>query len=361
MKLQPLVSLWLLIPYIIAAVSFAGWQLWRIRHKVQKHLRTRAVLLRWFRRTALLVLPAIIAIGPSIQGGISSPGVANLDVIFAVDTTPSMGALDYNGKNQRIEGAKRDLLALAETLKGAHMEIITFDSETSVILPLTTDFTAFSTAVEGMVPQINSYSQGSSVDKPIGLIIQELKASAAVYPEHYRILFYLGDGEQTTDLAPKAFNAIARQLDGGAVLGYGTTTGAQMVKYTGIYGATAAPAYITTIDTATSKLMPAVSSMSPTTLQKIAKDMKLTYRDRNQGGPVSEVYQASKAALAVDRSQRVVHYLNLYWLVAIPFTLLVFWEWQALVIKLFKLRGHHNRNIRGKPDGRKKLAGGQHA
>ena len=155
MKLQPIISWWLLSPYLIAVLSFVGWQFWRIRH--QKRRDRPALLARWFRRSALLVLPVIIALGPSVQGGVSSPGTANLDVIFVVDTTPSMGALDYESKRQRIEGVKQDLLALSDGLQGAHMQIITFDTEANVILPLTTDVTAFSTAVQSMTPQIKTF------------------------------------------------------------------------------------------------------------------------------------------------------------------------------------------------------------
>jgi Ca-activated chloride channel family protein len=61
---------------------------------------------------------------------------------------------------------------LAASLQGAHLEVITFDSVASVILPLTTDTTAYATAVQGLLPQISSYSQGSTIDKAYNLIQQ---------------------------------------------------------------------------------------------------------------------------------------------------------------------------------------------
>lgn len=338
MKLQLLLPLWLLIPYTVLALGVVGRQVWKLRKRRKQY---RYLSKQFVRRSAILLLPILVALGPSVQGGTSSPGVANLDVVFAVDTTPSMGALDYAGTRQRMEGAKADIKALAASLQGAHFEIITFDSGASVILPLTTDTTAFSTAVDGMTPQINSYSQGSTIDKPISLITQELKASSTAYPDHYRLLFYLGDGEQTADAPVKPFSSIARYLSGGGVLGYGTAKGAQMVKYTGIDSTSNAASYITTIDQNTGKLTPAVSKTDGAALQKIAKELKVTYQDRNQGGSVSGLYQASQAALAVDKSQRVVHYLNLYWLIGIPLAGLLFWEWQILITRLLDMREHH--------------------
>ena len=90
--------------------------------------------------------------------------------------------------------------------------------------------------------------------------------------------------------------------------------------------------------------------MSPAALQAIATQLKVTYQDRDQGGSLGSLYSTSKAQLAVDRSQRIVHYLNLYWLLAIPFAGLLFWEWQALLVRLFELR--QRRDAQGGGNGK---------
>jgi Ca-activated chloride channel family protein len=253
-----------------------------------------------------------------------------------------MGALDYSGSQARLDGVKKDLTALAAKLQGAHLELITFDSTSNVIMPFTTDLTAFSTAVQGMTPQLSSYSQGSSIDAPISLITQELKNSKTTYPQRIRLLFYLGDGEQTAASAVQTFAPIAPYINGGGVLGYGTTTGAKVPNETDLGTTNSTQPYITTVDPATQTLTPAVSHTNPTALQAIASQLKVTYQDRNQGGSVDSLYNVSKAKLAVDRSQRIVHYLNLYWLFAVPFAGLIFWEWQALLVRLFELRQHRD-------------------
>jgi Ca-activated chloride channel family protein len=341
MKFEPLVSWWLIVMYVFVALTAAGWQIWQIRHQGRK------VLVRWLRRAALLILPAVLALGPSVPGGTSSPGVSNLDVIFAVDTTPSAGAQDYDGTLPRLDGVKNDILALANKLQGARFEIISFDSDANVVLPFTTDATALSSAVQGLTPEASTYSQGSSIDKPIGLIVQELNNSKAAYPDHERLLFYLGDGEQTVNAPVQSYASIASKINAGAVLGYGTTSGANMLNYTGADGTGTALSYIMTVDPATNKLIPAVSKIDPVALQTIATQLHVAYRDRDKGGPIASAFQASKASLTIAHSQHIVHYLNLYWLVAIPFAGLCFWEWQALVINLFELRKHHSEKQRG--------------
>jgi Ca-activated chloride channel family protein len=332
MKFLLLIPLWLLIPYTLLVLGAAGWQIWQIRTK------SREIRFRWIRRSVIVLLPAVLALGPSIPGGTSAPGVSNLDVIFAVDVTPSMGAVDYTGAQQRIDGVKKDLLAMSTKLQGARLEIITFDSAANVVLSFTSDASAFSSAVQGITPQISSYSPGSSIDKPVQAIAHEFAASKSAHPEHQRILFYMGDGEQTTTTSVQSFDPITPYLNGGAVLGYGTTVGSKMINYTGAINPPATPSYITTIDPSTKTLTPAISKIDETALRSIADQLKIPYQNRNQGGSADGIYQASRAALAVDRSQHLVHYLNLYWFLAIPFTCLIFWEWQQLIVKLFDLR-----------------------
>jgi Ca-activated chloride channel family protein len=334
-KFEPLVSWWLIGAYGIIALGASAWQIWQVRHGGRK------VLIKWLRRAALVVFPAILAIGPSIPGGTSSPGVTNLDVIFAVDTTPSMGAQDYDGTQLRLAGVKSDLLSLASKLPGAHLELITFDSNANVILPFTTDATAFQTAVASISPEVSDYSQGSAIDKPIALITQELNNSKLAHPDRQRLLFYLGDGEQTASTAVATFAPIAPDINGGGVLGYGTTAGGKMFNYTGADATGVALSYVTTVDPTTGKLVPAVSKIDPTALLLIASQLKVTYADRNQSGPIVGLFQASNAAVTIDRSQHLTRYLNLYWLFAIPFAGLFFWEWQNLVTGLLDLRQHH--------------------
>lgn len=367
MKLQPLVPLWVVIPYIVALAAAAGWYYWKtnLRGKDKKAAKPKAKDTRkwtqkvnWLlvRRGTLVLLPALVALGPSVQGGVSSPGVANLDVIFAVDTTPSMGAADYGEGLQRIEGVKQDLALLAKQLEGAHFEVISFDTEANVVLPMTSDATAFASALEGLTPQISSYSQGSGIDKPLALITQELKASQDAFPDRFRLLFYLGDGEQTAEAKVAAFTPAAKYVNGGAVLGYGTAKGAQMVKRTGLEDpnnpSAAKGEVISTIDTATNKLVPAISKLDANALKKIATELKLQYTDRNQAGPITDVYQSSKAQLAIDKSQRVIHYLNLYWLIAAIYGGLLCWELHILVSRLIEVR-----NQSGVPAQAKKTGG----
>ena len=331
MRLQPLIVWWLIVPFALAGFGLLGWQIYSLRKD------TRAELIVWARRAALFLFAVLLALGPSIPGGSSSPGVANLDVVIAVDTTASMGATDYDSGKLRLDGAKKDLLALAEKLQGAHFALITFDSKANLSLPSTPDKTTFVAAVNALSLEIYGTSKGSAIDKPIDVALQQLKKSKATDADKSRLFFYLGDGEQTSDAKVGSFEKLKPYISGGAILGYGTGKGATMIRNTGLE-AKGEPQYVNTIDPTTKKPVPAVSKRDEGALKQIASQTGVAYRDRNSGGSIDEVYRASNAELLVDYSRKVTHYINLYWLFAIPFAGLLFWEWKSVLLMLIELR-----------------------
>lgn len=326
MRLQPQPGWWLLLPILLGAIGAL------IRFTVRRYRKDRVLFWPWVRRGSLLFMLLLMIMGFSVPGGSSSPGIANLDVVFALDTTASMGAQDYHGNKLRIDGAKQDILDIGSALKGAHFAIVTFDSKADVVLPFTADYATFTSTTKILGRELYNTSNGSSLDKPLSTIEQQLKNSKAAYPDRKRILFYLSDGEQTSKNKLKSYAPLANYLDAGAVMGYGTANGAKMVKYSG-FSTKGTVAYIQTPNPQTKKFVPAISKLNENNLKAIASQLDVLYQNRNQGGSVVSLLNGSKTKLQIDRSKHVTHYLNLYWLFAIPFTALLFWEWQILFLK----------------------------
>lgn len=331
MRFQPLVVWWLLVPIVFLGVTALGWYIYTLRREPKKELYA------WVRRAALFLLVVLIASGPSVPGGSSAPGVANLDVLIAVDTTSSMGAQDYDGTKLRLEGVKKDLLALADKVKGAHFSLITFDSKANLALPSTPDGSTFAAAVNSLDTEIYGTSKGSTIDKPIEMALQQLKKSKAIDPDKSRLFFYLGDGEQTNDAEVGSFDKLKPYVNGGAVLGYGTGKGAKMIRNTGLIQTNSAQ-YVNTIDPNTKQPVPAVSKLDEVALKKIAAQLGVSYLNRNTSSTIETVYRSSNAQLLVDHGRKVTHYINLYWLFAIPVALLLFWEWKQALVLMLQLR-----------------------
>lgn len=181
-----------------------------------------------WRLTLMVVLLGIASLRPAVPGDEVNASAANLNVYFVVDTTSSIIAEDYGNERPRIAGVQADIAAITEALPGARYSVITFDQATRVRLPLTTDSNALEAALETLLPEASEYSRGSSITAADERLGRMLEQSEERTPDRGRLVFYLGDGEQTASEPPAPFTIDKRLVGGGAVLGYGTTQGGRM-------------------------------------------------------------------------------------------------------------------------------------
>lgn len=328
MKLNPVFTLWVILPIMAILFAFVVWRLLVAKGRPGR--------IAWLRRTIIVVLVGLMAIGPSIPGGYSLAGMVNIDVIFVVDTTTSMGAEDYNGTNQRLAGARADIIKLSNEMVGARFSIISFDSSARVLLPMTSDRSSLGTVAMSIVRENTNSSKGSTIDQPISAILTQLVANKKQNTQRPNLLFYLGDGEQTVKAAPKSFSALKSYVSGGAVLGYGTTTGAKMKTYFGYGDENACLDYPTDcylLDYSKYPYVPSISKANPTLLQNIATQTGLTYADRNNGGDISDAFKATHAETIADHTRQVTYYTNLYFVLAYPLVALLTWELLVIVKK----------------------------
>ena len=115
----------------------------------------------------MVVLATVIAIDPAMAGGTSEARRAAADVLFVVDSTSSMAALDYDGDSPRLDGVRADIVELAAEFPGAHFSLIRFDSQARLELPWTTDLGALGDGGVGVAPGAALYSRGSRLDLPL--------------------------------------------------------------------------------------------------------------------------------------------------------------------------------------------------
>ncbi len=337
MILQPIVP-WVII--VVLTVGLLMFILWRLLE--QKSLSHRMI---WIRRAVLVLLVGLMAIGISVPGGKSPSGMLNLDVVFVVDTTTSMGAEDYDEDLPRLQGVRTDIQAIARKMAGARFSIITFDSESKVVLPMTTDQSSLELVASQLTRESSVRSQGSSIDGALEATIAQLVANKKQNPQRPSVLFYLGDGEQTSLTEPKSFAALASYVQGGAVLGYGTAAGGEMKRYYG-YGdenecisGSSFGCYV--VDTSSfnsiSNNTPALSKFDEANLKKIAGEVGIPYEYRNNGEDVTNLFDTSNVERLANDTREVTLYTNLYYVFAIPFVLLLAWELLYLVGKFREL------------------------
>lgn len=181
------------------------------------------------RRIAIAVTFVIVLLRPGFGETDVPTQLSDIDLLVVVDRTRSMAALDYAGTKPRIEGVRDDLDALADDLPGARFAMIAFGAESRLVLPFTSDTSAYEAAVDTIDLELPLEGDGSSAGRPAAQALEVLERAAERRPERRRVVVYVGDGEDTgTDTDDASFGPVADLVVGGVVLGYGTTDGARM-------------------------------------------------------------------------------------------------------------------------------------
>lgn len=311
---------WLLLAILGPVLLMCTWQLIR---------GSRGRRLSWVRRIGMIICLAAIGLTPSIESKGSQALTSNAELYFVVDRTGSMAAEDYDNGQARLIGVQADLKALTDAMPGARYSIVSFESQATRQLPLTTDARAVKAWADTVNQEITQYSAGSSVTRPVDRLLTTLTNAAENNPQNVRLLFIFSDGEDTegdggTESANE-YGTLAGLIDGGGVLGYGTETGANMRMFDGSedtgFGTEAE--YI--IDPATGE--PAVSRLDEMALRGVAAELGVPYMHRNQpGGVESLVSGINVDEIASDGRRTELRYDDVYWPFALALALLLAWE-----------------------------------
>lgn len=333
MTFLPIAPAWVLAFLLVSAVVAVWWH--------PRQSGSGQSLGGHWRLTVAIVLLGVAALRPGVPGGEAEATAANLNVYFVVDTTSSIIAEDWGGEYPRVAGVRGDVADLALALSGARYSIVTFDQEARVRLPLTTDTTALDAALATLLPEPAEYSRGSSVteaDERLGTLLQQ---AAERHPERGRIVFYLGDGEQTAEGQPPPFTIPASLIQGGAVLGYGTSDGGRMKSTRARYDES--PSYLQDPTTGGD----AVSVIDENRLRQLAAQLGLPYHHRVAGEsvlPVVDGIDLARYGSTEDlEKERIRARSELYWPFLLGVAGVAVWELGASVAGLAQTRRRRQR------------------
>jgi Ca-activated chloride channel family protein len=277
-----------------------------------------------WRLTTAVALLGVAALRPGVPGDQADTTAANLNVYFVVDTTSSIIAEDYGDERPRIDGVAADIAAIALNVPGARFSVVTFDQATRVRLPLTTDTNALDAAIQTLLPEPPEYSHGTSVSAAGDRLETLLEQARTRTPERGRIVFYLGDGEQTAPQPPAPFDIEQRLINGGAVLGYGTGEGGRMKSTRSRFDASGD--YLKDPTTGED----ARSVIDEDTLRQIAGQLGLPYVHRSAGASISpalgDVDLGRFGTNEEIEKQKVLTRRELYWVPLLGLAGLAAWE-----------------------------------
>jgi len=182
----------------------------------------------WFLRALMVLLLAGIALRPGLGSEPLPTSAAQLEVVVVVDRTTSMSALDWDGRQARLAGVRRDLADLVEALPTGRFTVLSFGRRVVTELPSTQDDALIADTVALINREEPFAGSGSRLDRPLETLTEQLAQFQRRVPDRPRLLVILGDGENTNQEDQASYAALAADVDAGLVLGYGTASGGRM-------------------------------------------------------------------------------------------------------------------------------------
>ncbi len=225
----------------------------------------------FFVRAAIIALTFIIALRPMRETHGTDVQLSNLDVLFVLDTTLSMWATD-GPDSTRFAAAEEDIEKIMEELEGANFGLITFRNSSEVAAPFTQDADTVLRFLKNIQTPDKYYVTGSRMDVPY-YDLENMLISSDRKENRQTICFFLSDGEDTSsNKEPYSYEALECLVDGGAVIGYGSSKGGEMVDENG-FNVRSSDTYDI-----------ALSYIDQDNLEKIADDLGVEYVHRTGNG-----------------------------------------------------------------------------
>ncbi|WP_101847832.1 VWA domain-containing protein [Zhihengliuella sp. ISTPL4] len=313
MIFQPVLPVLLIVLLCAGVAAAAIWMLVRAPRAGGEVVADRRAIVKhrslWALRLVMVLACAVMLLRPGLPGGSTQTLATDTDIVLVVDTTASIVAEDWADGDPRLDGVRADVRTLVEEYPGARFALITSDAAAELRIPLTTDTTALLGSLDVLRPEVTTQSRGSSIGVAARLLNETLVSAAESSPDRSRMVFYFGDGEQTSGMDPESFADSERHTDAGAVFGYGTTQGGPMRVTTG------------GLDSGGSEYIQyqgtdALSVIDEANLEKIAGQLGVGYEHR-EAGVSPTLPRAPSSTVAYADAGSVGDVVELYWLAAL--------------------------------------------
>lgn len=318
MKIQPI------IPIPVAAIVLGLLFLGGVYVVIVKHDDWWKKALSILRILLILGLIFVINLRIMTEHYDMDVELKNTDILFAIDTTVSMWADDYEDGQTRLEGATDACDETIKELTGSSFALVRFDNRSQILAPFTEDATSVSDALTTINQPAKEYARGSNPN----VCLEDLKMllqSSSKKDGRKTILFFISDGEITDGSERQSFAELEKYVDGGAVIGVGSTEGAKMQYKYGDY----------VKDPNTGK--DAVSKLDEENLKAIADDLDVDYIHLESTDNISYLIEAIKAGSTVSMGKSdAVSYDDIYYYY-LPFLILLLLFEAGVVIRKKKL------------------------
>lgn len=277
-------------------------------------------------KVTIVVLLFIINLRFMIPNGELTAINSNLSVLFVIDTSVSMRALDYNGNHERLEGVINDCCTIVDELSNCKFSIITFGDEARRVIPFTTDTDMVQAELKSITLEDDFYANGSSMNIVKEILEKTLKDENERQEGNTEfVVFFVTDGEITKEgEVLESFSNIRQYVSNGAVMGYGTTEGGRMVNSTYEDEPNSEYYYLYYYDE-NYNMVTGISKLDEKNLQQIASDMGIDYVQMSKTSNIN--YKLSDIKRQISNSQtneeKITSYQDIYYYFAIPLAILL--------------------------------------
>ena len=143
MKANPIIPIWLMTIIctllVILLIYDRQKKIKRLKENSNKKSNIKKYNINTIIELVIISLLFIINLRIMIPNGETKIIESNLDIMFVIDTSVSMRALDYDGEKERFEGVINDCCYIVDELSGSKFSIMTFGDTVQRLIPFTTD------------------------------------------------------------------------------------------------------------------------------------------------------------------------------------------------------------------------------
>ena len=230
MIINPIIPIWLMSIICIVSIIIIIYnkQIKDIISNSTKTARQKKILKTYIInlciKICIIILLFIINLRFMLPNGENMELNSDLNVLFVIDTSVSMRALDYNGNKERFEGVVNDCCYIIDKLANSKFSIITFGDTAQKLIPFTTDSDMVQAELKAINLENDFYAKGSSMNIANDILEKTLKEEKERQNGNSKfVVFFITDGEITKEGETlKSFANINPYISNGAVLGYGT-------------------------------------------------------------------------------------------------------------------------------------------
>lgn len=271
--------------------------------------------INYIRQIVIVVLLFVVNLRIMV-GGNDVPNVSpNVDIVFVVDNTISMLAEDYNGTERRMDAVREDCEYIMQQFPGASYSVISFAATVDKMTPYTVDTNMIRESLSLLNGQKEYYATGTSLNK----VMENIGGLLENERDTYKIMFFISDGEITSEEELKRFSQLDKYVDNGAVLGYGTSEGGKMKVQSSYYDEDE-PQYLTYYDEDYNRRK-AISVIDEDNLKSIADDFGVDYIHMTKQSEIDDKIDELRAELPeyVDEDEEYKKgYVDIYYIFIIP-------------------------------------------